>query len=152
MKKYTLILLSILSVLFFSCEKEQIPGPRGPQGPQGPAGPVGGSDLTTFFVDVTSNDWFYDEDFISYYVDISAPEINENVINNGLVHVHIGNGTGGYEPMPQNYYPDSTYHTRFYYVYYEGGLTVWNTDSDRVEPQNPGEFEFKVVVQEGIAQ
>lgn len=131
-----LYLLSIITILLLSCNKE------GPEGPAGTNGQDGNANvqLTTFAI--TS----WTESGVSYKA--ASPwlsDITQNIVDNGAVHTYMSNGSGGWEPLPLTLYPSSTYSRTYTAVHYLNGVTLWVNDSDLNLPSDPGTRSFKVV-------
>jgi hypothetical protein len=127
----TCILISAL--LFNSCIGEQ--GPQGPAGKDGNAN-VQSSSLTTSSWSYLSPDW---------YINFTYPAITQDILDKGAVLVYVQSGSN-YFQLPYTFYPTSTFSRTYTFRHYLGGLSVYVTDSDLIQPDNPGLLTFKVVV------
>jgi hypothetical protein len=123
---------AILVALFTSCSKKT----------------YGNTDITS---DTYTVSWTFDDP--SYKTDIPEPLITQDIIDNGAVMVYISNNNGGWVALPFTLPMDNTYSSTFSYVLYNGGLTVWKTDTDMLT-LDPGMTTFKVVIlsQHGLIQ
>ena len=123
----SLLLLSI--VLLSGCEKE------GPAGADGNANVVS----TTF----TSSAWTFNSP--SWMLSYNYPAITQEIINTGavLVYIRVNNS---YNQLPLTFYQSSDYSTTIEVSNSVGGVNIFWTDSDLVQPINPGTQTFKVVV------
>jgi hypothetical protein len=130
--KRIIFLSTILVALFTSCSKNK----------------YGNTDITsgTYVVG-----WTFDAP--SYKTQISEPLITQDIIDNGAVMVYMSNGNGGWIALPCTLPIDDTYASTFSFVLYDGGLTVWKTDTDMLT-LDPGTTTFKVVIlsQHGLIQ
>lgn len=92
--------------------------------------------------------------FPSYYTQISEPLITQDIIDNGAVMVYMSHGNGGgWIALPCTLPQDATYSSAYSFVIYDGGLSVWKTDTD-MYTLDPGTKTFKVVIlsQQGLIQ
>jgi hypothetical protein len=105
--------------------------------------------------DISSDTYVVGWTFVdpSYRTDISEPLITQDVIDNGAVMVYKSNDNGGWVALPCTLPIDDTYASTFSFVMYEGGVTVWKTDTDLLT-LDPGISTFKVVIlsQHGLIQ
>ena len=130
--KRILFLSSVLVVLFSSCNKDK----------------YGNTDISSDTYDVS---WTFVDP--SYKTVISEPLINQDIIDNGAVMVYKSNGNGGWIALPYTLPIDATYSSTYSFVIFDGGVTVWKTDTDLLT-LDPGVTTFKVVVlsQHGLIQ
>ncbi len=124
--------LLLFFATFSACKKE---------GPAGPAGKDGNANVKSQTFTVGS--WNYSAP--SYYADISYGAITQDIINSGAVLVYVSNGSGGYSQLPLTYYTSSSYSSTFEVVSAPGAVRIYATDSDLLQPANPGTRVFKVV-------
>ena len=124
-----------LMLIFFGCEKE------GPAGPAGPAGADGNANVVS--TNVTSSAWVYVNS--SWEISFAYPEITQEIINSGAVLVYI-KVNESYNQLPLTFYQSQEYSTSIQVSTYNGGVTMFWSDSDLVQPINPGSQTFKIVV------
>lgn len=131
-KTISALLLLVTMTLFSSCKKE---GPAGPAGKDGNANVVSST--------ITSSSWAYAAP--SWVITFTNPAITQEIINSGavLVYLKVGNS---YNQLPLTFYPSSDYSTTIEVSTFVGGLSLFWTDSDLIQPINPGSRTFKVVV------
>jgi hypothetical protein len=139
MKK--LIFYAILALSLFtasSCTKE-----------------VGGNaDMSTVNFNVQSNEWMINgtpgEQGYGYYVDLSFPEITNNVIQNGMVTLYMKRGDS-WTSIPFNYFYRSTdtlpvdYEGGYFYSMKQGMFSIDYYESDHYTV-NPGSQSFRLVI------
>ena len=130
--KKIVFLTAILVALFTNCSKNK----------------YGNTDITS---DTYVVGWTFDDP--SYKTQISEPLITQDIIDNGAVMVYMSNGNGGWIALPCTLPQDATYSSTYSFVLYDGGLTVWKTDTDMLT-LDPGTTTFKVVIlsQHGLIQ
>lgn len=130
--KRIIFLSAILTSLFSSCSKDK----------------YGNTDITS---DTYVVGWTFDDP--SYKTQISEPLINQDIIDNGAVMVYMSNGNGGWIALPYTLPIDNTYASTYSFVLYDGGVTVWKTDTDMLT-LDPGITTFKIVIlsQHGLIQ
>lgn len=131
--KNLLGVLVIIAIVFTSCIK-------GDTGPQGPPGANGVANLVAY--DITVSDWSFDLQSNEYYAQSSIPEIDQNVIDAGLVQAYIS------DPSFQSFTALPTTESLLWinYTYFLGGVEFdWGL-TDGTAPSNPGTQYFKVVV------
>lgn len=119
-------------VLLLACEKE---GPIGPQGQEGNANVSSG----TFTVAI----WQYNEP--SYYADIFASFITDDIVQSGAVLVYAQTGINQYTQLPLTFYQSTYYSTSLEVSTSTGSVRIIWTDSDRAQPIEPQSLNFKVV-------
>jgi hypothetical protein len=94
----------VISLMFFSCEKEGPAGPAGPAGPNGPAGPGGPSGPAgpPGTANVIYSEWLdvtYDTvnnaagETVLYIDTIQAPKLDNAILTNGEIKVYFNWGT-----------------------------------------------------------
>lgn len=122
--KNLLFLIGFISFILSGCQKES----------------YGNTDITS---DTYTVSWVFDDP--SYKTTISEPQITQDIIDNGAVMVYKSNGNGGWIALPYTLPIDNTYSSTFSYVLYDGGVTVWKTDTDLLT-LDPGTSTFKIVI------
>jgi hypothetical protein len=97
--------------------------------------------------DISSDTYVVGWNFVdpSYRTDITEPLINQDVIDNGAVMVYKSNDNGGWVALPCTLPIDATYASTYSFVIYDGGVTIWKTDTDLLT-LDPGVTTFKVVI------
>ena len=95
MKKYVLLVLSLLTLMFASCE-----GPMGPPGEPG----EGFIPYVKFF-EIKSQDWqnYATDEYVSFYKYVVDMDIGDRAYNNGFVNVYLFQTDEGQEiqtPLP----------------------------------------------------
>ena len=130
--KRIIFLSAILVALFTSCSKNK----------------YGNSDIIS---DTYTVSWTFVDP--SYKTEISESLITQDIIDNGAVMVYKSNGNGGWIALPYTLPLNATYSSTYSFVLYDGGLTVWKTDTDMLT-LDPGTTTFKVVIlsQHGLIQ
>ena len=126
------LLSAILIALFTSCSKNK----------------YGNTDIIS---DTYTVSWTFVDP--SYKTEISESLITQDIIDNGAVMVYKSNGNGGWIALPYTLPLNATYSSTYSFVLYDGGLTVWKTDTDMLT-LDPGTTTFKVVIlsQHGLIQ
>ena len=126
------LLSAILVALFTSCSKNK----------------YGNTDIIS---DTYTVSWTFVDP--SYKTEISESLITQDIIDNGAVMVYKSNGNGGWIALPYTLPLNATYSSTYSFVLYDGGLTVWKTDTDMLT-LDPGTTTFKVVIlsQHGLIQ
>lgn len=127
----TLMLLAAITI-FGGCAKE---GPAGEDGKDGNANVVS----TT----ITSTDWTFNDP--SWVLSLNYPAITQNIINSGAVLVYVKVGES-YNQLPLTFYQSSSYSSSVEVSTFVGGLDLFWTDSDLIQPIYPGSQTFKIVV------
>ena len=124
-----------------SCEKEGSVGPAGKDGIDGSDGSDGNANVVSSTI--TSSSWAYSNP--SWVISFTYPAITQSIIDEGavLVYIKVGNG---YTQLPLTIYQSPNYSTSIEVSTFVGGLSLFWTDSDLIQPTNPGEHTFKVVV------
>lgn len=92
---------------------------------------------------ITSSAWTYVSP--SWEITFTNPAITQAIINSGAVLVYIKAGEG-YNQVPLTIYQSASYSTSIEVATFVGGLTVFWTDSDLTQPNNPGSQTFKIVI------
>lgn len=130
--KRIIFLSAILVALFTSCSKNK----------------YGNTDIIS---DTYTVSWTFVDP--SYKTEISESLITQDIIDNGAVMVYKSNGNGGWIALPYTLPLNATYSSTYSFVLYDGGLTVWKTDTDMLT-LDPGTTTFKVVIlsQHGLIQ
>lgn len=118
------LLSAILVALFTSCSKNK----------------YGNTDIIS---DTYTVSWTFVDP--SYKTEISESLITQDIIDNGAVMVYKSNGNGGWIALPYTLPLNATYSSTYSFVLYDGGLTVWKTDTDMLT-LDPGTTTFKVVI------
>jgi hypothetical protein len=131
-KTITSLVLLVTMTIFSSCKKE---GPAGPAGEDGNANVVSST--------ITSSSWAYTAP--SWAISFTYPAITQDIINSGavLVYIKVGNN---YSQLPLTFYQSASYSSTIEVSTFVGGLSLFWTDSDLTQPNNPGSQTFKVVV------
>ncbi|MBR4146494.1 MAG: collagen-like protein [Bacteroidales bacterium] len=156
MKKLSRILLALIAVtLMVACGKEGPMGPQGPMGPMGPQGPAG-QDGQDGYVNVVSStltvypeDWYWDN--TSWRVDFDYDAVNYDVYNSGVVLVYMEMGET-WRQIPMTFYYTYEENGNVYYYsssletsFYQGGVSVFWTESDFYDGYRPEEHRFRLV-------
>jgi hypothetical protein len=125
MKKiiYLALMVVSLTTLFSGCKKED--------------------DVKIESSSITFSDWVYDG--TSWTYSFTYPAITQDIINSGAVLVYIKDGTADVQ-LPYTFYANDEYSTTIAAATYVGGLKLKWTDSDLIQPNNPGSRTIKVVV------
>lgn len=105
--------------------------------------------LSTFYIDIKPEDWAeYDDEEKYVYASFEAPEITENVIENGLVISYFVDGE--YDNQLPYVYPvpllTDTIYENMRFDYKKGVITFIIEDSDMGFAIPTNEREFKVCV------
>jgi hypothetical protein len=104
----------------------------------------------TVVIPVNSADWTYDEDLNSWYVNLTMPEIDDYIQENGGVLIYMNREGNGYEQVPF-LYDQITYS----YVTYARGIQLLaqyydaNADSAPTPPR-PSSSTLKVVIIDSV--
>lgn len=154
MKKLSVICMMCLAVLaMVSCTKrgpEGPVGPQGPMGPQGPAGNDGNANVASSTLTVYPDDWYLDNG--SWRVDFDYDAINSDIYESGAVLVYMET-EGTWRQIPMTFYYSvfndageeiflsSSLETSFY----QGGVSVFWTESDFYEGYRPEQHKFRIV-------
>lgn len=141
LKSFALLLLMSLFAIT-SCE-----------GPQGPPGHDGNANVQSATVETTPYDWFWDEGALNWYLDLEWDAIDLDMVDYGAVLVYMENPGEfyGWHQLPLTIYPNDQYSTTLETIYYDYGLSVFWTNSDLNQHENPCDFyganiTFKVVL------
>jgi len=90
------------------------------------------------------NDWeFYDPHFGAT---IFWAELTQDIIDNSVVQVSIGNDFDGWSILPLTFPQDGTYSTTIEVVLSAGRVDLTWIDSDLVQPNEPGNRQFKIII------
>jgi hypothetical protein len=122
--KNLLLFIGFISFILSGCQKET----------------YGNTDITS---DTYVVSWVFDDP--SYKTTISEPKITQEIIDNGAVMVYKSNENGGWIALPYTLPIDNTYSSTFSFVLYDGGVTIWKTDTDLLT-LDPGTSTFKIVI------
>lgn len=146
MKKSIVMLLSLM-VVFSSCRRDPVEGPRGPQGPPGPPGAGGGivSDIYT----VRESDWIFEDP--SYFGDIEIPDLTEDIVNNGIVLVYLKVDDNTFTQLPLTFYESDEYASTLEVISFPQLVSIVWTDSDLLDGGTPPQMDFRVVFMDGGA-
>jgi hypothetical protein len=125
MKKiiYLALMVVSLTTLFSGCKKED--------------------DVNIESSTVTVSNWVYEGKSWNTFISFSA--ITQDIINSGAVLAYIKVGES-YNQLPLTFYQDATYSTTIEVASTVGGLKLFWSDSDLIQPNNPGSRTIKVVV------
>ena len=147
MKKLIFITLVALSLFSSSCTKEYVTNVVG-----------GNADMRTVDFNVLTNQWVEygtpGEQGYGYYVDLTFPEITNNVIQNGMVTLYMKRGDT-WTSIPFNYFYRSTgttpvnYEGGFFYSMQQGVFSIDYYESDHYT-MNPGDQTFRLVIVQPI--
>lgn len=126
----------------------------GPKGEPGPPGHDGNANVESAIVETTAPDWFWDENALNWFVDLEWDQIDLDMVDYGAVLVYMespSNDFYGWHQLPLTLYPDESYSSTIETVYYDYGLTLFWTNSDLQQYQNPctlynTNLTFKVVL------
>jgi len=143
MKRLIFITLVAASLFSTSCTKEYVTNVVG-----------GNADMRTVDFNVLTNDWVEygtpGEQGYGYYVDLTFPEITNNVIQNGMVTLYMKRGDT-WTSIPFNYFYRSTdvvpvnYEGGFFYSMQQGLFSIDYYESDHYT-LNPGSQTFRLVI------
>ena len=135
-----------------SCGKEGPMGPQGPQGPQGPAGQDGhdgNANVASSTLTVYPDDWYWDN--TSWRVDFNYEAIDSDIYNSGVVLVFM-ESEQTWRQLPMTFYYAVEDNGEIYYYsssletsFYEGGVSVFWTESDFYDGYQPEEHRFRIV-------
>lgn len=147
MKKLTFFCMALIAMAFMaSCR-----GPMGPEGPVGPAGPSGNdgnANVKSATITINTNQWYWDE--TSWRVDINYQAIDADIDDFGAVLVYMNEGeTWRQLPMTFYYYDGDTdeyYSSSLEVSSYQGGVSIFWTESDMWDGYQPDTHDFKIVV------
>ena len=147
MKKLTVICMALIAMAFMaSCR-----GPMGPEGPVGPAGPSGNdgnANVKSATITIATDQWYWDE--TSWRVDINYQAIDADINDFGAVLVYMNEGvTWRQLPLTFYYYDgdtDAYYSSSLEVSSYQGGVSIFWTESDMWDGYQPDTHDFKIVV------
>ena len=127
----------LLAMLITACKKRQ--GPAGADGKDGNANVK----ATT----VGNLNWTYTSP--DYTTIINVPAITQDIMSNGAVMVYLVDG-GTQIQLPVTFHPTAQYSETYSFDCFVGGVKLYITDSDHVQPPQPsGDYKFKIVVMAG---
>lgn len=129
------------------------------QGPQGEPGLNGNANVKSETVVTTAGDWVWDGNACNWYLDLEWDAIDFDMVDYGAVLVYMENPDDDFyawHQLPLTLYPDEQYSTTLETVYYNYGLTIFWTNSDLQQHENPCDFyntklEFKIVLIDAFA-
>lgn len=137
------IVMSLLAIA--SCQ--------GPPGVQGPPGHDGNANVQSATIETSPYDWGWDDNAANWYLDLEWDAIDLDMVDFGAVLVYMENPGEfyGWHQLPLTLYPDNQYSSSIETVYYDYGLTLFWTNSDLQQHQNPcdlynANLTFKVVL------
>jgi hypothetical protein len=143
MKRLIFITLVAVSLISTSCTKEYVTNVVG-----------GNADMRTVDFNVLTNQWVEygtpGEQGYGFYVDLTFPEITNNVIQNGMVTLYMKRGDT-WTSIPFNYFYRSTdvvpvnYEGGFFYSMQQGLFSIDYYESDHYT-LNPGSQTFRLVI------
>ena len=124
------------------------------RGPQGVPGQDGNANVQSATVEAVNSDWVWDAAACNWYLDFSWDAIDLDMVDYGAVLVYMENPNSnfyGWHQLPLTLYPNDKYSATLETIYYDYGLTIFWTNSDLQQHQNPCEFynanlTFKVVL------
>lgn len=126
---------------------------QGPQGVPGPPGHDGNANVQSETVATKATDWGWDANASNWYLDLDWDAIDLDMVDYGAVLVYMENPGEfyGWHQLPLTLYPNNQYSSTLETVYYDYGLTLFWTNSDLQQHQNPCELyntdlKFKVVL------
>lgn len=122
----------LVTVVGLGCKKE---------GPPGPAGKDGNANVVSSTVTVSN--WTYNSP--SWEGLISYGAITQEIIDRGAVLVYVNTGNSWLQ-LPATFYQSASYSSTILVANFTGGVAITFTDSDLVQPANPGPLTFKIVV------
>ena len=127
-------------LILTSCEKEVII--EGPPGPQGPQGEAGNANVRSGTYQVA--EWEYDEPH--YMADIDVSFITNDIFASGVILVYVKRTDDSFTQLPLTFYWSSDYSTTLEVISMIGKVKLQWTDSDLIQPVQPGSYTFKIVV------
>ena len=127
---------------------------QGPKGEPGPPGHDGNANVQSATVETKAADWFWDENALNWYLDLEWDAIDLDMVDYGAVLVYLENPDDnfyGWHQLPLTLYPNDQYSTTLETIYYDYALTIFWTNSDLQQHENPCDFydanlTFKVVL------
>ena len=135
MKKLLLITLITISLFGTSCTKDM----------------GGNADMSTVDFIVNKNDWFAIGEFgkpgYGFAIDLSMPEITNNVVQNGMVSLYIKSGES-WIPAPVYFYNDG-YQGGYLYALKRGVFSIEYYENDH-KTELPGTQTFRLVIVQPI--
>ena len=131
-KTFTFLLLVAVMPALSGCKKEA--------GPAGPTGAAGNANVKS--TNVTIAAWGYTDP--SWVVILPFTGITQAILDHGAVLVYVKSGEE-YSQLPLTIYQSNSYSTSIETVSQLNQVTVYWTDSDLTQPNNPGPKTFKIV-------
>lgn len=126
---------------------------QGPKGDPGVPGHDGNANVQSSTVETTAPDWYWDQNAMNWYVDLQWDQIDFDMVDYGAVLVYMENPGEfyGWHQLPLTLYTTDMYSSTLETVCYDGGLTVFWTNSDLNQHENPctlynTNLTFKVVL------
>ncbi|MBR6774836.1 MAG: hypothetical protein IKM23_03895 [Bacteroidales bacterium] len=123
------------------------------QGPQGVPGQDGNANVQSATVETIASDWIWDEGGLNWYLDLGWDAIDLDMVDYGAVLVYMENPGEfyGWHQLPLTLYPTDQYSATLETIYYDYGVTIFWTNSDLQQHENPCDFyntnlTFKVVL------
>lgn len=123
------------------------------RGPQGVPGRDGNANVQSATVETTPANWYWDENACNWYLDLEWDAIDLDMVDYGAVLVYMENPGEfyGWHQLPLTLYPSDQYSATLETIYYDYALTIFWTNSDLQQHQNPCDFynaniTFKVVL------
>lgn len=147
MKVLKIICLIIILSVLYSC--------KGPKGDMGPAGLEGNANVQSATVETIASDWSWDANALNWYVDFNWDAIDFGIVDYGALLVYMENPDTSFyawHQLPLTIYPNDQYSSSLEVSYYDYGFTIFWTNSDLNQGQNPcnlydsGILEFKTVL------
>lgn len=127
------------------------------QGPKGDPGRDGNANVKSETVVTKASDWNWDANACNWYLDLDWDAIDYDMVDYGAVLVYMKNpgGSNAWHQLPLTLYPDDTYSATLETVYYDYALSIFWTNSDLQQHENPCDFydtdlSFKVVLIDAV--
>lgn len=123
------------------------------KGPKGDPGHNGNANVQSSTVETISTDWIWDNNSSNWYLDLGWDAIDVDMVDHGAALVYMENPGEfyGWHQLPLTLYPNDQYSTTLETIYYDLGLTIFWTNSDLQQHQNPCDFynsniTFKIIL------
>lgn len=124
------------------------------QGPKGEPGRDGNANVYSETVVTVAEDWNWDANACNWYLDLEWDAIDYDMVDYGAVLVYMENPDNefyAWHQLPLTLYPNEQYSSTLETVYYDYALTIFWTNSDLQQHENPCRFyntdlEFKIVL------
>lgn len=127
------------------------------QGPQGEPGRDGNANVQSATVETKASDWVWDGEACNWYLDLEWNAIDLDMVDYGAVLVYMESPGDfyGWHQLPLTLYPNEQYSSTLETIYYDYGVTVFWTNSDLKQHQNPCDFynsniSFKIVLIDAV--